>query len=29
MVIFSLEKEMLALKQKYETACEDRNYAGV
>ena len=29
MVIFALEKEMLGLKQKYEVACEDRNYAGV
>ncbi len=29
MVIFALEKEMLSLKQKYEVACEDRNYAGV
>lgn len=29
MVVFALEREMSALKQKYETACEDRNYAGV
>jgi len=29
MIITSLEKDMLSLRQKYEQACESRNYTGI